>query len=115
MGCASFPGAMPLGLHRSRCGPEPSTHPWGRQPGVPLTLPGWLLGTGRGNAGLSLQKRPVPLLALPTEPSPPKSLTNGERVSYFLKSIYEYMRLVALISRMAPASIHAGSWVRRDL
>lgn len=81
MDCVSFPGAMPLSLHLSHCGPEPSIHPWGWQQRALLTLHGWLLGQGGETPASSLEKRPSPLLAFPTELSPPKSPINREKVS----------------------------------
>lgn len=93
MGFARFPGAMPSGLHLSCRSPKPRTHPWGWQPRAPLTFRGWLLEQGGETLASSLEKRPAPLLAFPTEPTPPESLTNGEEVSWFLKNMYEYMHL----------------------
>lgn len=53
----------------------------------------------------SLEKHPAPLPAFPTGPSPPKSLTDGERVFWFLKNMYEYTHL-------CNTEFFDGSWAR---
>lgn len=86
-------------------GPEPHSPPASEHPAL-------LLGQG-GEALLSPEdKCPVPLPSLPstaTEPSPPKSLTNGTGFPvFFFKNIHKYMCLVVLFSLVAPTSIHTA-------
>lgn len=81
------------GLHLSHCSLEPSTHPYAWQPRTPQALHGRLLGQGGETLASSLEKHLAPLPAFPTGPSPPRSLTDGERIFWFLKSVYEYTHL----------------------
>lgn len=88
MCCVNFSGVSPV---LSCCGPKSFRHLWEQQPF--MALHGWLLGQEGETLAPFLEKRPAPLPAFPTEPSPLESLTNGERGSWFLKNVYEYMHL----------------------
>lgn len=95
--CVSFPGAVPVAFT-----PEP-LQSQALHPAIGLVC----LRPFMDGSWDREEKHPAPLPVLPTGPSPPKSLTDGERVFHFLKNACEYTHLCS-------AECYDGSCARQD-